>query len=236
MALAISLNRVGPALAQPRALSCHECHKAASAKHIRDWMESRHAWAGVQCGSCHEGAEKHSEAALERSKEGSTRASGAMSAKGAEASCGRCHARVKAVFELSKHHGPMKQLGQTPRCVDCHTSAGGRVLDGEAIVRKCGSCHRKGGGGGRAWIPAKSVELLSLLRQIVVGRVLVQEEIRRARQSGRDTAGLEKRLYRLAEKFRGIAVEWHRFRLREMETRGREVLRGLESLHRDLDK
>jgi phosphonate transport system substrate-binding protein len=152
------------------------------------------------------------------------------------ATCERCHREVSQAFRESPHFRKVANAAATPICTDCHSAAGGSVLSGDAIPRRCASCHGASGTAGDEWVVAKAPDLLQLLRRVTLARAMVEEHLEALRRSGANAGAAQADLDSVDARFRTIPIEWHRFNLKDVETRARFALDALESLHDRLER
>jgi len=214
--------------------SCVACHRKVSSNHIRSWLNSVHARAGIGCKTCHPQFEMITETQAHAAR--SKAAPSASSPASPHELCGSCHKAEKQAFELSRHHKLAIRNSEqaTPTCIDCHTAAGTHILTGDQITTKCKTCHGIGRSAGTAWVSAKALSCLELLRQVALGTALVNERLETMRTAVRRRKQLRERLAALSEDFHGAAAEWHLFSLDEVDGRLRRVLVGLEAMHREM--
>ena len=152
-----------------RCLSCHgDSHPG--------FFASRHAAAGLDCGSCHS---MHSNDGVSRSLLKPLAEPGLAAPGGASASCAECHADVFARFEFNERHrlregtlecsschdphasqarwrlGGFKQEG----CTACHADKSGPFVfeHGSQRVEGCVACHRPHGSPNRHLLTFQSV-------------------------------------------------------------------------------
>ncbi len=229
----------GPALAVESARvassnDCVPCHQVGASAHIQDWEQSVHARSGITCVSCHAGSGDNVNTARARSDDRPAACRGEHAS--VVATCARCHQEVGQAFRESLHFRKASNGPATPICIDCHSAAGGSVLSGDSIPRRCAACHSAGGPAGSAWVVAKAPDLLQLLRRVTLARTMVEEHLDALGRSGADVAAPRADLGRVAVSFRNIPMEWHRFNLRDVENRSRHALETLESLHQRLER
>ncbi|MBI4518521.1 MAG: phosphate/phosphite/phosphonate ABC transporter substrate-binding protein [Deltaproteobacteria bacterium] len=213
---------------------CIPCHQERASAHIQDWEQSVHARSGITCVSCHVGSADNVSTA------GAGSGDRPAACRGGHPSvvviCARCHQQVGQAFRESLHYRHAGSGPTTPTCVDCHSAAGGSILSGDSIPRRCATCHSAGGVAGEAWVVEKAPELLQLLRRVTLARTMVEEHLDQLGKSGADVASFRAYLSRVTATFRDIPIEWHRFNLKDAESRSRHALDTLESLHQRLER
>lgn len=213
---------------------CILCHRDRASAHIQDWEQSIHARSRIGCTNCHVGTRDNVNAA----RVGSDKQPAACLAQhqGVVAMCAGCHQDVGQAFRESLHYRNAGNGPATPTCVDCHSAAGGSILSGDSIPRRCATCHSASGAAGNAWVTEKAPDLLQLLRRVTLARTMVAEHLDQLGTLGGDVAVFRAELGRVDASFKDIPIEWHRFNLEDAESRSRHALDILESLHERVER
>lgn len=210
--------------------NCVGCHQGGAGPHIQEWQQSVHARSGITCASCHVRSEDHVNAA------GSGSAACPAEPQSIMAICEQCHRDVGRAFRESLHYRKAAGVPATPSCIDCHATAGGSILSGDLIPRRCASCHGASGVAGNAWVTEKAPDLLQLLRRVTLAHTMVVQHLEQLGRLGGDLTALRSEMGRVDASFRDIPIEWHRFNLKDAEARSRHALDILESLHERLER
>ena len=220
---------VRPAVDNPND-RCIACHQGGASAHIEEWQQSVHARAGITCVSCHVRSQDHVNAA------GVGAAACPAEHQNAMVICEQCHRDVGQAFRESLHYRNAARGPVTPTCVDCHATAGGAILSGDLIPRRCAACHGASGAAGNAWVTEKAPDLLQLLRRVTLARTVVAEHLDQLGRLGGDVTVFRTEMGRVDASFRDIPIEWHRFNLKDAEAHSRHALDILESLHERLGR
>lgn len=197
---------------------CLRCHPPNVAGHLNDWDQSVHARAGITCRTCHPADRDpffHEPANDPKARQAAILVT-----------CNACHADVTTEFLASPHH--LSRGVEQPTCASCHSTAGGSVLDSEALAAQCGKCHD-------ATHLRRALALLDSLRRVTLARSLVSEALERLRKLDRAVADYEEALAAINANYAGVAREWHRFDFDTAEQHTRAALRALERLHERLE-
>jgi DNA-binding transcriptional ArsR family regulator len=198
---------------------CASCHQERASAHLQDWEQSVHARSGIRCTSCHD-ANCDDVTAEARPDFGAMHVH-----RGVVVICERCHQDVGQAFRESPHYRSAATGAATPTCVDCHSAAGGSVLSGDLIPRRCATCHGASAAAAKPWVTEKAPDLLYLLRRVTLARTMVEERLDVVRRLGGDVTAFRADLGRVDGSFRDIPVEWHRFNLKDAESRT-DILRA----------
>ncbi|MBI5524832.1 MAG: hypothetical protein HY897_00710 [Deltaproteobacteria bacterium] len=210
--------------------ACAACHAARDSEHVGKWSRSVHARAKVGCAACHGGDESKAD------KSGAHGVPPRRVTRAGGAACAGCHEAVVSVFKTSRHAAAARRGMPAPGCADCHARAGSDLHEGAELERRCATCHRTGGVAGRTWVPKKATVALDLLMQVSLARAVLLERIDQSNVAQKEGAALRKRLSAIDSGFKGIAVEWHRFSLHDVEARAIKALDALEEMYREMEK
>jgi len=119
--------------ANVKSAQCLECHGDSHPS----FFASRHAAAGLDCGSCHS---MHANDGTHRALLKPAADHGLIGGGGASASCSECHADVFASFEFNERHRLQEGTLDCSTCHDPHASQGRWRLGGFK-QEQCTTCH-----------------------------------------------------------------------------------------------
>lgn len=215
----------GPAV-DVRVQPCVDCHLGGSPSHLDDWRFSSHARFGMVCTDCHAD-----------STSGATPIPGrgcAIERPVVITICGRCHQDVAEAFRQSPHFERDGGRARTPTCIDCHSSAGAKMLADDEVPRRCETCHPRGGAGAGSRAAELTPHLFDMLRKVALARAVLTEQLAVTQRRGAEVSLLIEEAKRVEGLVRDIPYEWHRFDLDDAAARSESALRRLESIHRQL--
>lgn len=132
--------------------TCVDCHKDEKFRvenrslfeYYRDWKDSVHDLAGVQCTDCHGGnPNERDKKAAHKDHFSSLTATEGASFKLIPPRCGKCHEDVLRNFAESKHYKVLLEKGTGPHCATCHGSMNALVYYTSLVTWTCKECHNE---------------------------------------------------------------------------------------------
>lgn len=129
--------------------SCVECHKKEDHRllnlriyvYYKNWKDSVHDRADVQCIDCHGGNSDKSEEKSAHKKLLTFKKGDRQSLKNIPLVCGKCHKEILKNFMASNHYKELREKKDAPNCVTCHGSMNTGIYSFTAIEAACGVCH-----------------------------------------------------------------------------------------------
>jgi hypothetical protein len=208
---------------------CISCHKQKEAPHIQEWQDSIHARSQVTCISCHEQHAKYETGGARAVKAPRLSARKKMIER-----CGGCHSEVMDVYRKSTHYRKLLAGELAPDCAACHEAVRGKLLHDAHIQSHCRKCHNGiRPGSPNIEVPELALKLLRSLRETALKQAIVNEQLRQL--PGNPAAEqYREQVKRIDARFKGIAVEWHRFDLVNVQREVDEISLMLEKIHDNL--
>ncbi len=167
-------------------LACHGSQTGRGGRPVAPWQNSIHAANGISCNHCHGGDPSDSTNAM-RPARGFL---GVPAEAAIPAFCGRCHVGIRDDFLNSAHGRALGRGG--PTCVTCHGSHDVRKVTLDIINEKrCSSCH--------PYARARAIKEAMAPNENRL--VQIERELSSLRGRGVDTAGQEKSLFALKNRY-----------------------------------
>jgi hypothetical protein len=129
--------------------SCVDCHKKEDHRilnlriytYYKNWKDSVHDRADVQCTDCHRGNSEKSDEKTAHKKLLTFKKGDKKSLKNIPLVCGKCHKEILKNFMTSNHYKELREKKDAPHCVTCHGSMNTGIYSFTAIETACVVCH-----------------------------------------------------------------------------------------------
>lgn len=167
-------------------LACHGSQTGRGGQPVAPWQKSIHAANGISCNHCHGGDPTDSTNAMSPARG----FLGVPAEATIPAFCGRCHVGIRDDFLNSAHGRALGKGG--PTCVTCHGSHDvGKVTLDIINEQRCSTCH-----------PYDRARAIKEAMAPNENRLLqIERELSALRGRGVDTAGQEKSLFALKNRY-----------------------------------